>query len=543
MEKRLLIAVVLSIVVMLGYSQVIEKVYGKRQVRPFPSHQPAVTTQAPQPISPQIEAQTIRVSEKLNENIETIETEKFILTFSDIGGALKGIQIKEYKDAESGKPVKLVDIAEPQDGIFNLQSKIETSLPLIRYSSTRSDSKLIYAARLDNGLEIQKIYTIRNSNDDIELEIKFSNGATAPLSFAYNIIGPSAIEPYGKFDGHNVEADESSSGEVTRIPIGKIAKKPVRLQGKTDWVALKNNYFCIAIKPYETTTSLEFNSLKNNKIQSLIESGIVTLNKGTAASHKYLLYAGAAEIDKLGSYNLGFEKIIHYGFFDWIGKPLLLGLKFIHRFVRNWGLAIILLTLLTSLMLFPLTLKSLHSMKEMQALQPKIEALRKELKDSPQKLNKEIMVLYKKHKVNPFGGCLPMVLQMPIFIALYQVLIKSVELMGSKFLWIHDLAGTDKAFRLPAKLPLVGEWINILPVAAIGVMFLQQKMSQGSKAAMDETQRMMAIIMPIMFGFIFYNFPSGFLLYFLTSSGFTIAYQLKVKFFEKAEPCVDVRHK
>ena len=145
-------------------------------------------------------------------------------------------------------------------------------------------------------------------------------------------------------------------------------------------------------------------------------------------------------------------------------------------------------------------------MKEMQALQPKIEELRKAYKDNPQKLNKEIMQLYKEHKVNPFGGCLPLILQMPIFFALYQALMRSVALKGASFLWIKDLSEPDRLFLLPVSLPVLGNEINILPIVMTIGMFIQQKLSSSSSSGSTaEQQKMMLIIMPLMFGLIFYS--------------------------------------
>ena len=161
-------------------------------------------------------------------------------------------------------------------------------------------------------------------------------------------------------------------------------------------------------------------------------------------------------------------------------------------------------------------------MHQMKKIQPHIQKLKEIHKDNPQKLNKEMMELYKKYNVNPLGGCLPMLLQMPIFIALYQGLMKSIELKGESFLWIKDLAQPD-AVPLPFSLPVIGSSINILPILMVIVMVLQQKITQGltGSALSDEQasqQKMMMVIMPLMFGFIFYKMPSGLVLYWFTNT-------------------------
>lgn len=174
-------------------------------------------------------------------------------------------------------------------------------------------------------------------------------------------------------------------------------------------------------------------------------------------------------------------------------------------------------------------------MRQIQLLQPKIDKLRKEFKDNPQKLNKEIMEMYKKYKVNPFGGCLPMLLQMPIFIALYQALIRAIELKNARFLWIKDLSMPDKAFFLPFS-SLIGRNIpvNILPILMAITMFFQQKISapaskvNDKEDVMQQQQKMMAVLMPVMFGAIFYNMPSGLVLYWFINTLFMLFQQIKM---------------
>jgi YidC/Oxa1 family membrane protein insertase len=168
-------------------------------------------------------------------------------------------------------------------------------------------------------------------------------------------------------------------------------------------------------------------------------------------------------------------------------------------------------------------------MKEMQVLQPQVEELRVLHKNNPQRLNKEIMELYKAHKVNPLGGCLPMVLQIPVFFALYQVLSRTVALKGADFLWIKDLSEPDKLFTLPNSLPVIGNEINILPILMAIGMFFQQKTSMVSISQNQaEQQKIMMIVMPIMFGVLFYHMPSGLVLYWFINSSLTLAYQLRV---------------
>ena len=257
-----------------------------------------------------------------------------------------------------------------------------------------------------------------------------------------------------------------------------------------------------------------------------------SIQPGMSIQNNFILYAGPAHPPILKAFGHDVEEIVDYGFFGGISKALIVVMRFFYSLFHSWGLAIILLSIFLNIVLFPLTLKSFQSMQKMQALHPQMEKLKKLHKDNPQKLNKEIMELYKKYKINPLSGCLPMLLQMPIFIALYQALMKSIELRNASFLCIQDLSSPD-AVRIPFTLPLVGNSINILPLVMVGAMVFQQKMSSKTmgSAVTDEQrqqQKMMLILMPIMFGFIFYSMPSGLVLYWVVNTILTIIEQMAV---------------
>ncbi|HDL10238.1 MAG TPA: membrane protein insertase YidC [Candidatus Omnitrophica bacterium] len=189
------------------------------------------------------------------------------------------------------------------------------------------------------------------------------------------------------------------------------------------------------------------------------------------------------------------------------------------KITRNYGIAIIVLALLFNLIFLPLTYKSFRSMKKLQELQPEIQALREKYKDNPQAMNKEVLMLYRKYGVNPMSGCLPMLLQLPVFIALYNTLLRSYELKNAGFLWIKDLAEPDKLVVLKHSIPLIGNEINLLPILMAGIMYFQQKHSPTSTSSSG------LWIMPLLFGFIFYKFPAGLVLYWLTNSVFMLCIQ------------------
>jgi YidC/Oxa1 family membrane protein insertase len=259
-----------------------------------------------------------------------------------------------------------------------------------------------------------------------------------------------------------------------------------------------------------------------------------TIAPGQAWEGTVLVYIGPKEYDRLASY--GLEGTINFGGFpvpraygglpmEWLGVPILQLMNWVYRHVGNYGVAIILLTVVSKVLFYPLTVKSMRSMKAMQALAPQINQLRSKYKNDPQRMQRETLDLYRKHKVNPAGGCLPMIAQIPIFYALYLALSVSVELQGAEFLCFG---------RMPAWIPLLGGadlWIcdlanydptYILPVLMGVTMFVQQKMTP---VAGDPRQAKMMLFMPFVFTFMFLNLPAGLVLYWTVSNVLQIAQQ------------------
>jgi YidC/Oxa1 family membrane protein insertase len=192
-----------------------------------------------------------------------------------------------------------------------------------------------------------------------------------------------------------------------------------------------------------------------------------------------------------------------------------------HRAIPNYGVVIIILSALTKLLFWPLTQKSFKSMREMQRLQPEMAAMKEKYKNDPQRLNKAMMELYRERGVNPVGGCLPLLLQMPVFISLFNVLRLTIELRRAPFmLWIRDLSAPDVVARMPFSLPFIGDAVSVLPILMGIAMFLQQKMS-----ATDPKQAAMTYMLPIVFTVMFFRFPSGLVLYWLVNNVLTIGHQ------------------
>jgi YidC/Oxa1 family membrane protein insertase len=235
--------------------------------------------------------------------------------------------------------------------------------------------------------------------------------------------------------------------------------------------------------------------------------------------NKYMLYAGPKDIDQLAALHLGLEHIVDFGFFSIIARPIFWLLKFINSFIGNYGWSIIILTIVLRIPFIPLLNKGQKSMKKLQELQPKMAEIKEKYKKDPQRMQREMMELYKRYKVNPMGGCLPMLLQIPFFFALYKVLLVSIELRGAPFiLWIHDLSVKDPYY--------------VLPIVMGITMLAQQKMTPTSA---DPSQAKIMMFMPVIFTFMFLNFSSGLVLYWLVSNLLSIVQQFFVNMAVKKE--------
>jgi YidC/Oxa1 family membrane protein insertase len=245
------------------------------------------------------------------------------------------------------------------------------------------------------------------------------------------------------------------------------------------------------------------------------------IEPNTQQELRFRVYAGPKELNDLKLADVKLEKAIDFGWFDVIAQPLLLCLKFFYSYTYNYGIAIIILTILIKLLFWPLTNKSFTSMQAMKKLQPMMQKIREKYKDDPQRMNQEIMNLYRTQKVNPVGGCLPMVLQIPVFFALYKVLNSSIAMRHAPFmLWINDLSAPD---RLPIGFTI--PYLGGLPVLTLlmGVtMFVQQKMTPMTG---DPRQEKLMLLMPVVFTFMFVNFPSGLTLYWFVNNILSIGQQ------------------
>ncbi len=528
MEKRALLAAVLSMLVILAYPYILGKFFPQSKKLPtLPSEiQRMPSAQLPQKVQEVKNLTAVAIPS--DEKKINFETEDYKFVFTNLGGGVKGITLKKHLDSQ-GKPIQLAAVVNPKDSIFSVEGLDPDLDTGAFYSFESKPDRVMFRATAKSGLEVEKEIVFQPGKYTLELRQTITNHSNEPRTFKYKIVGGSGITDLSPEDEMYVEVLRSISGKVYNVNKKSIKGAVSWGNGQIDWASLKNRYFSLILKPLTPCSAIYSNKLPQNELQTKIESQDFAISPNSSVTHSFVLYAGPNDYDKMSELKLGLEDSLHLGFTGGIGKILFVILKFFKGMVKNWGAAIILLTIFINILLFPLTFKSLKSMKQMQALQPKIGELRGTYKDNPQKLNREIMELYKKYKVNPMGGCLPIFLQMPIFFALYQVLMRSSDLRGAKFLWVKDLSQPDRFVVLNFQIPWVGNELNILPLLMAIAMFFQQKMSTPQKTSssdqLAQQQKMMAVMMPVLFGVMFYRLPSGLVLYWFTNTLLTMVEQ------------------
>jgi YidC/Oxa1 family membrane protein insertase len=533
MDKRAIIGIALSILVLVVYQEVITRFYGSPPADPAPVTEknvaekttpPSQTTAAPSTPAPAIPSVPASGSPRQEGKDIRVETDNYVAIFTTQGARLKSFKLKKYRSSvdEKSPPFEIVQtapgVALPLGVRWQAPSPFEDKE--LVYSVQGSDLKLtgeakatlVFQGQTSSGAVITKSFAFSGSAYPIQLEVgvKVTDG-TAPIPeiLLTEKSDHSVPNHDAPFEGFIALVDN----KIRREPPAEAAKGH-EFSGDVSWAGFGYTYFFFAVLPENGAQHKV--SLHHQEGPSL--TGAVG---GPAASDRHTLFIGPKELDILKSLGRGFERSIDFGYFGFISIPFLYVLHFCHRFTGSYGLDIILLTVLIKVLMAPLTHKSFVSMKQMQKLQPQMEKLKEKYGDDKEKLNKEIMELYRRNGVNPLGGCLPMVLQFPVFIGLYNALSTPIELRHAPFLWIKDLSRPDWE-----SLPFTfGSWhlgIPILTILMGASMFLQQWMTPS---AGDPNQRKMMMLMPVMFTFMFVSFPAGLTVYWLINNLLSIGQQ------------------
>lgn len=374
------------------------------------------------------------------------------------------------------------------------------------------------------GVTVEKRYTFSPNSYLIGLDITILNQTEhviqdrASLSLLNGI--PEGTKQYG-FEGPSAMINNA----LEQIEIDSLEDKNI-YTGKIGWMALQDRYFMTSIIPKEPTDArMALTVLSPKLIGASWEQAEFMLAPLERKTVSVDVYFGPKKISILKSFDNGLEKAINFGWFDFIARPCLWIMNMIYKAVPNYGLAIIILTILIKAILWPLGQKSYKSMAQMKRMQPLMAEIREKYKNDKRKMNEEVMSLYRTYKVNPMGGCLPMVAQIPVFFAFYRMLYEAIELRHAPFMgWINDLSAPDRLFDLGVSIPFMEPpyGIPVLTIIMGGTMFLQQKMQPPMG---DPTQAKMMMFMPIIFTVIFINFSSGLVLYWLVNNILSISQQ------------------
>ena len=576
MEKRAIIAIVLSILVLLLYQKFFIKEQPRKsgerkaaeRVEPMPpapklsedkaegaSRESAVGIGEGRPGTGEVAGDKRRMLRDVS-----VETKLYSATFSNYGGTLKSWRLHRYKNrVEYGQfvrwfqetenkvrkhlpflgerpvaegrpePVELVTTATRETlplaiEVYDEKGRIDFA-PMdvdhegISLGGNVREGTLLFRGISPGGLELSRGYRFSDDTYWVDMEVRIKNRDARAKELRVGLVW------FGKMLGADSRAFSGPvamvDGQVQEIKEKKFRKEELSLSGDITWFGdascgenvpkgERKPFFLSLVVPKESEGIKLGIGMKDERV--VYSRGVHparSISEGAEAVYTYQFYLGPKVIDFLKELNVGAEKVIRYGWFTPIAKVLLLFINFTHKITKNYGADIIIISVLLKILFWPLTRKSYVSMKEMQKVQPEMAMLREKYKDDKTRLNREMMDLYKRRKVNPLGGCLPMVVQIPVFFALYWALMGSIELRHAPFiLWIGDLSYRDP--------------IYVSPILMGASMVWQQKMTP---AVGDPRQAKMMMIMPIVFTFLFLSFPSGLVIYWLVTNILTIGQQ------------------
>jgi YidC/Oxa1 family membrane protein insertase len=463
-----------------------------------------------------------------------IQTPLFEVKMSERGAAINTITLRNYKTSlsEGSTFMNVVDLEKSGTALVSFKNNIipdldkavydlQTSKDFIQVTNP-TDIKFSY--KLPQGFQVVKTYFFDPTSYMIGLTVAIVNPTDLPIGDQLQISLRGLIpENAGGyiFEGPAIYLDN----RLEEIGLDDIEESGI-FSGKVSWAAIEDRYFANAVLPLDTHEESQAVMWTDDKhIQIDLQLPHINIAPQKHILYSFSLFFGPKSLELLNGFDNNLQEIINFGWFDIIARPCLYLMNLIYQFIPNYGIAIILLTILIKILFWPLGNKSYESMNQMRKLQPKMKELQERYKDDRQKMNQELMNLYRTYKVNPLGGCIPMLLQIPVFIALYRMLYQAIELRHAPFfLWINDLSAPDRLFQFEGYIPLMQEpyGIPVLTIIMGGTMFLQQKMSPPPG---DPSQAKMMMFLPIFFTFIFINFPAGLVLYWLVNNVASILQQ------------------
>ena len=466
----------------------------------------------------------------------TVENELYTaVVSSNGGGSFLSFSFKNYLNKD-GQGVNLINGKNKENLSIRFKDLDGENINLFgpwRYANTFSGGEIYRPQSLEFAIDIfpgkRIVKTLTFYPDSYLIDISINMGSVADIIFggAYSFGWYGGLVPSEENEKDDLVYFKSfiyQGGELVDLKVNEGESESTSFNGATDWAAVRTKYFITSIIPDSPGDVVTAFMGGHNDGRDAYD---IALTFPATEPTTLSLYLGPLEYDKVKAINRGLERVMNFGwgFIRPISKGVLFVLKKMHEFIPNYGYVLILFSFAVKLLVYPLTKKSYQSTAAMQQLQPEIAALKDKHSSNPQKLNQATMKLYKEKGVNPLGGCLPMLLQMPLLFALFQVFRTTIELRAEPFVWwIKDLSAPDAVFTLPFSIPIYGSHVAILPILMVVSMFIQQRMMSGG-AAQQPQQKTMQYFMTGFFFLMFNSFPSGLNLYYTLFNVLTIAQQ------------------
>jgi YidC/Oxa1 family membrane protein insertase len=551
-QKRLLIAIVLSFAVFFLWSMFFAPKTPKKEdvtiqqstaesttaetVAPKTVDAPVAVEGHPAPVQPSttetsgIPARSITVSSPL-----------YTMTLSENNAAIVSMILKGYRETiDKDSPYKELIPKDLKEGTMEVYYsgngakqegiglyKADYPSDHLEVDQQPVDIRFLYQD--DNGLQIAKTYRFRPDSYLIGLSVSVFNAGHTVIDGKLGISMETIMDK--KAGGYAFEGPCGLiNNSLEQVKIKKIKDNGV-LEGNIRWAAIESRYFMTSIIPRESIKGqllLSYNE-ENGRVINELRLDNSSLAPQQSEKQEFDIFMGPKSVSLLRSFHNELDKAINFGWVDILAKPCLWFMNFIYGFIPNYGVAIIILTIVTRLIFWPLATKSYKSMGEMRKLQPLMQEIREKYKNDKQRMNQEVMGLYRTYKINPMGGCLPMIIQLPVFFALYRMLYQAIELRHAPFVWwINDLSAPDRLFNFSFKIPFMEApyGIPVLTLIMAATMLIQQKMTPTPG---DPSQAKMMMFMPLIFLFIFINFSSGLVLYWLVSNIVSISQQYYIQ--------------
>ncbi|MBW2596085.1 MAG: membrane protein insertase YidC [Deltaproteobacteria bacterium] len=538
MDKRTLLAVVLSLAVLMGYQYFFQKPLPRTPGEPVQNagETAGKTENIPQeitgdqsthatPIIDRRKSLTKKDEDKGTGKDIIVEGPMYTAIFSSKGASLKSFKLNGYRKdmSKDSVLVELVNVGGSTDypltttfpeSSIDIPTDViyESNLDSVDFTDDMGGKDLVFSWSYPGEVRVEKIYTFYPDKYSFDLEVRLTNLSDDTFRENALIEWNRYVDPSEKTDRYSHE------GPISYVKDKVVSEKVKKLGARefsgpdVSWGGFETKYFIAAMIPEQPSlTNFIVSKDSRDMVFTALEGPKNIIPPSQSGSFRYTLYIGPKKYNNLHAQDVNLEDSIDFGsWVKWLALPLLKALNWIDKYVHNYGAAIIILTILVKLIFWPLGNISYKSMKGMQKLQPQMKKLQEKYKDDKAKLQKETMALYKSNKVNPMSGCFPMLIQLPVFFGLYRALLYSIELRHAPFIfWIQDLSAKDPYY--------------ITPIVMGATMFLQQKMSPAPGG--NEMQAKMMMWMPVVFTFLFLNFPSGLVIYWLFNNILSIGQQ------------------